>query len=125
MGKMKEKLVGLKTMKLAYNKDFYGNNSQRIKLDYTSFKRFDLIPTQSLVQKWLREVHQIYVEVNTDCTTSPKFCYNITKFIGNPNDLSEKEWDWIILPNNENWGLRRKYENALEDGLKEALKLIK
>jgi hypothetical protein len=40
----------------------------------------------TIIQKELR--HQIYVEVNTDCTTAPKFCYRITQFIG--YDLTEK-----------------------------------
>jgi sorbitol-specific phosphotransferase system component IIA len=42
----------------------------------------------TIIQKELRDKHQIYVEVNTDCTTAPKFCYRIT-LIGN-FDLTEK-----------------------------------
>jgi hypothetical protein len=81
-------------------------------------------PIQSDLQKWLRDVHNIFVEVNTDCTSAPKFSFNIKQFVGNPNDLSEKEWDWIFPVQNENWGLDRTYEISLEAGLQEALKLI-
>lgn len=88
--------------------------------DYNYLER----PTQSLLQKWLREVHQIYIQIETDQTTYPKFCYSISRFIGNPNNLSEKEWYWDKLPYSENWSLHRKYEEALEEGLQEALKLI-
>jgi hypothetical protein len=85
---------------------------------------YDFLPTQSLLQKWLREVHQIYVDVDIDQTTYPKFCYMISRFIGNPTNLAAEEWDWKNYPNGENWSLHRKWEDALEEGLFEALKLI-
>lgn len=81
-------------------------------------------PTQTLLQKWLREVHQIYVDIDIDQTTAPKFCYMISRFIGNPTNLAAEEWDWENHPNGENWHLHRKWEDALEEGLFEALKLI-
>ena len=80
--------------------------------------------TQALLQKWLREVHQIYVDVDIDQTTAPKFCYMIIRFIGNPTDLAAEEWDWQNYPNGVDWGLHRTWEDALEEGLFEALKLI-
>ena len=82
-------------------------------------------PTQSLLQKWLRDVHNIFVEVNTDCTSAPKFSFDIKQFVGNPKDLSDKEWDWVFPIQNENWGLDRIYEISLEAGLQEGLKLVK
>jgi uncharacterized protein with von Willebrand factor type A (vWA) domain len=82
-------------------------------------------PTQSLLQKWLRDVHNIFVEVNTDCTSAPKFSFDIKQFVGNPKDLSDKEWDWVFPIQNENWGLDRTYEISLEAGLQEGLKLVK
>jgi len=81
-------------------------------------------PTQSLLQKWLREVHQIYVDIDIDQTTAPKFCYMISRFIGNPLDLAADEWGWHNYLNGADWGLHRKWEDALEEGLFEALKLI-
>lgn len=86
--------------------------------------RFIAAPTHSLLQKWLREVHQIYVAIDVDQTSSPKFCYAISRFIGNPTNLAAEEWDWENCPNGKNWSLHRKWEDALEDGLFEALKLI-
>jgi len=41
-------------------------------------------PTQSELQSWLRKQKQIFLEIDTDCTTAPKFCFSIDKFIGNP-----------------------------------------
>lgn len=88
------------------------------------FYTYPNVPTQTLLQKWLREVHQIYVDVDIDQTTAPKFCYMISRFIGNPMNLAAEEWDWENHPNGENWHLHRKWEDALEEGLFEALKLI-
>ena len=51
-------------------------------------------PLKTEVLQWFRDKHQLYGEVHTDCTTYPKFCYSHTKFFGNPNDLTEKEWGW-------------------------------
>jgi hypothetical protein len=79
-------------------------------------------PTQSLLQKWLREVHQLYVEVQVDQTTYPKFHFEVTRFEGNPKDLSEREWGWESKYHAEY--LYRTYEEALETGLQVALKLI-
>jgi hypothetical protein len=149
---MKEQLISFETAKLAKEKGFNIECKYRyFKVDkHSTFSKFHPIdsyitstltyeedtsgclpssktgeaPTQSLLQKWLREVHQIYVQIETDQTTYPKFCYSISRFIGNPNNLSEKEWYWDKLPYNENWSLHRKYEEALEEGLQNALKLI-
>ena len=81
-------------------------------------------PTQTLLQKWLRDIHQIYVDIDIDQTTYPKFCYMISRFIGNPTDLAAEEWGWENLPNGVDWGLHRSWEDSLEEGLFEALKLI-
>lgn len=83
------------------------------------------VPKQALLQKWLRDEYKIFVEINTDCTTYPKFCFDIKQFIGNPKNLLEKEWGWSFPVHNERWELERTYEEALEVGLQEALKLIK
>lgn len=71
--------------------------------------------TQSLLQKWLREVHNIIIVIQLDQTTYPKYCFNVYKYkdFGNWEDI-----------NNPDWGLYSKYEGALEDGLQLALKLI-
>lgn len=69
-------------------------------------------PTQSFLQKWLREVHNIIIEINySDC----------------------EFWQWIIfckhlnvhhLGTNETDDINLSYEECLEIALQEALKLI-
>lgn len=67
-------------------------------------------PTQSLLQKWLRDEHNIIVETQFD---SVSFGYRIF----NPNLVSNHFSDWKF----DRWN----FEQALEEGLKEALNLIK
>lgn len=71
-------------------------------------------PTQSFLQKWLREVHNLYVESNPNASGYGWFIdktngtyINNSAFTG-PNDGGR----WDI------------YEEALEVGLQEALKLV-
>jgi len=119
---MEEQLITFKTAKLAKEKGFDVEDEYYYIED---LKIQGIFPTQTILQKWLRDKHQIFVEVNTDCTSSPKFSFNIRQFIGNPKNLSEREWEWISPVQNENWGLDRTYELSLESGLLESLKLIK
>jgi hypothetical protein len=67
--------------------------------------------------------HQIYIEVLTDCTTEPKFCFKIDKFVGNTEDLTEREW-YLIHHADFEWFLYCTYEQALEEAIKEAIKII-
>ncbi len=46
------------------------------------------------VIEWFEEKHQLYVDILIDRTTYPKYTYSISKFVGNPNDLTEREWGW-------------------------------
>lgn len=57
-------------------------------------KHYTSAPLKSQVLEWFRNVHQLFGEVHTDCTTEPKFCYAVNRFIGNPENLSEREWKW-------------------------------
>ncbi len=69
-------------------------------------------PTQSLLQKWLREEHNIHINVSYGLT----FTFKIN------GDL--KGNDYVDYSEIEKyWG--RTYEQALEKGLQKALKLIK
>lgn len=131
---MREQYITFETAKLAAEKGFNiptahpdymvdGINAGSIGACITC-QTYVKCATQSLLQKWLREVHQIYVDIDIDQTTAPKFCYMICRFIGNPMNLAAEEWDWENHPNGENWHLHRKWEDALEEGLFEALKLI-
>ena len=66
-------------------------------------------PTQSLLQKWLREVHNIHIQITTDDGLEFGMCLNI---IDNPDESGY--WIYFI----------KTYEKTLEVGLYEALKLI-
>lgn len=67
-------------------------------------------PTQSLLQKWLREVHNVNIWVNPF-----------------KNNEDEKAYNWLsdepIYSKENEYGYET-YEDALEIGLQEALKLI-
>ena len=71
-----------------------------------------LAPTQSLAQKWLREVHNIYVEtiVNDGC----KFDLAVMQ-LNSVKRISKLRYEGWIYNN---------YEEALEEGIKQALLLI-
>ena len=73
-------------------------------------------PTQTLLQRWLRENHNIYVIVELDQTSCPKFCYSINKY-------DDQEWEQgsEFAYSDLFWA----HEDALEAGLITALKLIK
>ena len=71
-----------------------------------------LAPTQSLAQKWLRKVHNIYVEtiVNDGC----KFDLAVMQLNSEKRISKLKYEGWIY----------NTYEEALEEGIKQALLLI-
>lgn len=71
-------------------------------------------PTQAVLQKWLREVHDIYVEPLID-PFAGDFWYNLKAFKKN----KEKAYKNDLSNNNYNT-----WEEALEAGLQEALKQI-
>jgi len=122
---MKEQLIIFETAKLAKEKGFnvkveYGVYGPKMKLTHYLTKltnwnaeskqqkhsQATSVPTQSLLQKWLREVHDIDINVNRD-SQDMYWCmvYNKTKVKG-------PEFSLV-------------YEEALEKGLQEALKFIK
>lgn len=142
---MTEQLISFKTAKLAKEKGFYiptlaycfenGN----VGLDYIGEGQFRNVlesdnhnkngyyinryslPTQSLLQKWFREEHEIYIEVMWfgDKDTGVEWDYQISKILDSNPDLSHNylnEWS-----DNRNF---QTYEEALEEGLFQALKLI-
>ena len=74
-------------------------------------KTLVLAPTQSLLQKWLREVHEISIKIDDYYTNSgERFDYNVC-------ELGSREDNPV--------GVFKTYEEALENGLYQALKLIK
>lgn len=97
---MEEQLISFETAILAKEKKF------NISCRYCTCNNVQL-PTQSLLQKWLREVHNIEVYV-----TPVKEITNDFKY-----------YQWMI--HTISFGIHDTYEKALEAGLIEALKLIK
>jgi len=136
---MKEQLISFETAKLAKDKGFNWNtdyfyrennmlcfsqyydstpNNRDIEKNFFSDtnEQSNLLctaPTQSLLQKWLRDVHEIHIELNVHSASKPeKFTYSVSI-------LPKSYGTWIRI------GEFLTYEEALEKGLFEALKLIK
>jgi len=120
---MKDELISLKTAKLAKEKGLtleteyftfgsYNPNNDLMALCYKSESDFYFLPTQSLLQKWLREVYEIFVDISTGSKNEFGVIYGR---IDDP-DWVRDEFGEAIFYNT--------YEEALEDGLYQALKLI-
>lgn len=105
---MEETEITLQTAALAALRGFYD--------DVALYPLTNQKHTQALLQKWLREKHNIYVMVGLDATSKPKFCPEIYEYshFANYDKIEPKEWF-----------LYRTYEEALEDGLQVALHSIK
>jgi hypothetical protein len=133
---MKEQLISYQTAKLANLKGFDPNVKLRKNTHYSDLTE-SLDPlgvggavvvhhyyaaTQSLLQKWLRETHNIYVDSYHDLTADGKNIQYYTSWgflqqkdangNKNVNGWYDEYYDW------------KTYEEALEFGLQEALKLI-
>ena len=113
---IEEQIISLKTAKLANNKgfnaecDYFYNMGSNYKLQNDLIIRTgdDLIyeaPTQSLLQKWLREKYNLIVWV----------------YPSKDNDFFQFEINNKIIFSNQS----KTYEQSLEIGLIKALKLIK
>lgn len=116
---MKEQLVTYETAKVAKEKGFkdysrsgwhydgngYLDNTNELTTwnDHPASSFMCDAPTQSLLQKWLREEHDI------------KLCISWTKF---------DKWLYEINHKEKSVGGFNSYEEALEKGLQKALKLI-
>ena len=132
---MKEQLITFDTAKLAKEKGFniprsnvYHVSSKTLTLSFSAIESDDkhyTAPTQSLLQKWLREVH------NIDVVISPERYSNGVNYL-----VQAQKWDLNADPEvNLNFVIKGScwyndnheyptYEEALEKGLQEALKLI-
>lgn len=137
---MKEQLITFDTAKLAkekgfdiHNYPFYYFYKGDKESNYIAINPKDIIsfltseegllrPTQSLLQKWLREIHNIDVEPYLI------LCKHNNKEI--PQHPEEKEYDYMLIVSGISQYIgtiqnNLSYEQALEKGLQEALKLIK
>lgn len=91
--------------------------------DDKKFQHVCSAPTQSLLQKWLREIHKIHIEIDFyDNARTYHFEYRvITSKNRDYNDLD------MIDSAKRHYNAKKfnTYEKALEQGLYQALKLIK
>lgn len=122
---IEEQIISLETAKLANNKGFnvegnsFYNRGSNYKLQNDSIIRIgdDLIyeaPTQSLLQKWLRDKFDIHLQIVICLWSIRKYQYIIHS--ETCHKKSSQYLDGAIFGS---------YEEVLEFGLKECLKLIK
>lgn len=118
---MKDQLISFNTAKLAKEKGFNWINDNTICGGYNGKKcekNIVFTPTQSLLQKWLREVHMLHIDVYSQSNVFWRF--NIWH-LANKHSITDNSThirDYNKTP-------YISYEGALEDGLLEGLKLIK
>lgn len=133
---MEEQLISNKTSKLAYKKRFNEDEcnycivldktqNKELKLFYDAtskihdnFTILGLLPTQSLLQKWLREKHNIDISIHRSFSMNKSYHYCILIDNNYDNYDEDNELQQVCAPN-------RTYEEALEDALIKSLKLIK
>lgn len=129
---MEEELISLKTAQLAKEKGFdmksgfafciENNKVEETLYCYTKEEKHLYVarPTQSLLQKWLRDEHKINIFMN--------FKPNIKKwdFITYDMGMNGSEYVKYNIGYSQIYGERRfdTYEEALEEALQEGLKLI-
>lgn len=140
---MTEKLVSFEVAKLLKEKGFnewcewgiHSNTGEIIDLDVYPevgrlnqyMKEYCSMPTQALAQRWLRENHKIHIVLQDSFnmeTNEIKYypvLYPFGKQYDNlPTSLRREKGEYVYL--GKVW--KDTYEEALEIGLKEALKLI-
>lgn len=132
---MEEQLISFETAKLAKEKGFKSATSRQYNSkgedypplsigiqDEEYLKRFPA-PTQSLLQKWLREKHSIQIEVLPTWGANQSYLCRINRNILRDAELT-KEFECLETEAMLDHFIFDTYEEALEKGLQEALKLI-
>ena len=131
---LKEELISFETAKLAKDKGFnwkvslhYESNGDRffdkVECNFNNVELICSAPTQSLLQKWLREVHNIIV-------TSKPYQDDVSNETDEDIEF-QTLWENEILDVKDSYNIfsdytfYHSYEEALEIGLYQALKLIK
>ena len=112
---MEEQLISFETAKLAKEKGFNWKNIEI--LEVKSKSAFLDSTTQSLLQKWLREVHKINIFI------SSKTIENKTIFIPHGRTIPDTIKNNLIVDIIQ-YCTNNTYEEALEIGLQKTLKLI-
>jgi len=99
-----------------FYEDFEYNLEEFKKVFETGEKHLEIqFPTHSLLQKYLREAHDMHIGIMNNIGT---FHYQIDIRPINKETFDKLQWNHI------NIGSRITYEDALEFGLQEAIKLI-
>ena len=132
---MKEKLISFKTAKLAKEKGFdegtnngYGKDNEELHwTEYIIFHNRNngmiSASTQSLLQKWLRDEHDVYIQISEDFY-GDGINHLVQVLI---YDANESKNDYFSIKSSGQWGDNNEfktYEDALEKGLQEALNRI-
>lgn len=119
---MKKQLIQLETAKLAKEKGFQElcfysyNKNGTLEIPYGENGSTYSAPTQSLLQKWLRDVHNIDIAVGVGDSGA---LWGYTIFAVDEQKSSYRGYPFV------NEIIYDTYEETLEAGLLEALKLIK
>ena len=134
---MEETRVNFKAANLAKKKGFnescnfvFENGNEKylygIERRNSTYADVVTIPTQSLLQKWLRETHNIDVDVVRDSEVHYQDETRWIVKISNWNDIRIKDFPIAQLkfPNHLHHVDFKSYEEALEKGLEEGLKFI-
>ncbi len=124
---MEETKIKLETTKLAKEKGFIPNKKETYYNPMNGKTLFEELPaTQSLLQKWLREIHNIDVDVVRDSEVHYQDETRWIVKISDWNDIQIKEFSIAQLkfPNHSHHTDFKSYEEALEKGLEEGLKFI-
>ena len=116
---MTEELATLETAELLKEKGF---NERKYIMDVSTLLycyRYLSVPPQSVAQKWLREIRGVYVYVEP--VIGKRWKLSFCDF-----NVPTEESDWMENEINKGNGYKVyvTYEEALEAGLQEALKLI-
>lgn len=92
-----------------------GSSCFGCKLDNVKYFEACSAPTQSLLQKWLREVHNIHISINI--TNIGRYYAQVFKF------QPENRSNMLFFESQNSFDKVDTHEKALEQGLQEALKL--
>lgn len=144
---MEDQIISLETAKLAKEKGFNlkqpkayyileDKREMTLWVDPTveeELKKIGWAPTQNLLQRWLREVHNIKVLADYFCISSDDYEWGYVVKYEEGNDKREcqrlKSIESVeFYPGgyqNPVAFVKNTYEEAIEQGLREALKLIK
>ena len=129
---MKEQLISFETAKLAKEKGFnipsnkmyaIGKDKYMLTSNRVPLKNVTHAPTQSLLQKWLREEHHIDITVIINWIDGNRIYYVGLSYINSENEIDI--WFSIDGTKNKSKIEYKTYEEALEVGLQEAVNTIK